>query len=182
MWLPSNSMQHKLVNCLDDLSNSSRGVWQAQSSRIIWHASQRPGQARLGCGKTILWFRCHQGLIESILSCHLQAIENFTFVAADGVEMPLEEGCSAFITMNPGYIGRAELPESLKVGLSQARCLIDPQICCLPGLSAADSLAHVSSVICTAVNDRSAFTERTGCFECCRRSSDQSPLWCQTDS
>lgn len=36
------------------------------------------------------------------------------FIAADGVEMPLEEGTSAFITMNPGYIGRAELPESLK--------------------------------------------------------------------
>jgi dynein heavy chain, axonemal len=36
------------------------------------------------------------------------------FIAADGIEMPLEEGTSAFITMNPGYIGRAELPESLK--------------------------------------------------------------------
>lgn len=36
------------------------------------------------------------------------------FIAADGVEMPLEEGTSGFITMNPGYIGRAELPESLK--------------------------------------------------------------------
>lgn len=45
----------------------------------------------------------------------LQAIESYTFVAADGVLMPLEEGTSAFITMNPGYIGRAELPESLKV-------------------------------------------------------------------
>ena len=42
------------------------------------------------------------------------AIQNYKFVAADGVEMPLEEGCSGFITMNPGYIGRAELPESLK--------------------------------------------------------------------
>lgn len=42
------------------------------------------------------------------------AITGYTFVAADGVEMPLEEGTSAFITMNPGYIGRAELPESLK--------------------------------------------------------------------
>jgi dynein heavy chain len=29
----------------------------------------------------------------------------WTFTAADGVEMPLEEGTSAFITMNPGYIG-----------------------------------------------------------------------------
>ena len=47
--------------------------------------------------------------------CLLQAIESYTFVAADGVLMPLEEGTSAFITMNPGYIGRAELPESLKV-------------------------------------------------------------------
>ena len=42
------------------------------------------------------------------------AVEKWTFVAADGVEMPLEEGTSGFITMNPGYIGRAELPESLK--------------------------------------------------------------------
>eukprot|EP00884_Botryococcus_braunii_P010094 jgi/Botrbrau1/19086/Bobra.0077s0003.2 len=46
---------------------------------------------------------------------HHEAIKNTTFVAADGVVMPLEEGVAAFITMNPGYIGRAELPESLKV-------------------------------------------------------------------
>ena len=49
----------------------------------------------------------------------LQAIEHYTFIAADGVEMPLEEGTSGFITMNPGYIGRAELPESLKVSLPE---------------------------------------------------------------
>ena len=30
------------------------------------------------------------------------AVQNYKFVAADGVEMPLEEGCSGFITMNPG--------------------------------------------------------------------------------
>ena len=44
-----------------------------------------------------------------------EAIKDYKFLAADGIEMPLEEGCSGYITMNPGYIGRAELPESLKM-------------------------------------------------------------------
>ena len=56
----------------------------------------------------------------------MQAIENYTFIAADGVEMPLEEGTSGFITMNPGYIGRAELPESLKVRTEQRYNLFRP--------------------------------------------------------
>ena len=54
----------------------------------------------------------------------MQASENYTFVAADGVLMPLEEGTSAFITMNPGYIGRAELPESLKVLYQVLFCVL----------------------------------------------------------
>lgn len=55
-------------------------------------------------------------------------IEKWSFVAADGVEMPLEEGTSCFITMNPGYIGRAELPESLKALFRPITVMVSPDV------------------------------------------------------
>ena len=52
--------------------------------------------------------------MQTVLDALRARKERFMF---EGTDIALRQSVMAFITMNPGYPGRAELPESLKVQL-----------------------------------------------------------------
>ncbi|KAB0803715.1 hypothetical protein PPYR_00685 [Photinus pyralis] len=62
--------------------------------------------------------------LQTIRSALVMKVKRFNF---EGVEIDLDRKVGIFITMNPGYAGRTELPESVKA-------LFRPVVCILPNL------------------------------------------------
>lgn len=66
--------------------------------------------------------------MQTVLDALRARKDRFVF---EGNEISLKPTVMAFITMNPGYPGRAELPESLKV---RTALITMAQVACMPGL------------------------------------------------
>ena len=105
-------------NCATCATSGMRAVLEtplADGRNIVLRNATACNTGRGSCGTYRLTLLA---ALQTVLDALRARKERFTF---EDTEMRLRPSVMAFITMNPGYPGRAELPESLKVLSSSYR-------------------------------------------------------------
>ena len=115
-----HSMQSDVTNCGEGLDYKAIG-------------SIYSGLVQIGAWGCFDEFNRINIEVLSVVSAQIRAIQNAlnwkkkTVDIGLGVEMPVNTKVGLFITMNPGYAGRTELPDNLKA-LFRPVCMVVPDL------------------------------------------------------
>jgi len=106
----------------------------------------------------------------SVVAQQLHALQSALRIGADkllldGRDLTLQPSCGVFVTQNPGYAGRTELPDNLKVGRNFAAMGASPYCAHVQHLERTTCLSYAWDACISAALDLALL--HAACCRCC---------------